>query len=305
MSAPSLISFNGNRPALLETGPDGLARRAVHQPRRLTLDELEQALRLDPTDSHDRGRLRALRARVDDDLAPEARLIDAQMQMPKRPCPPAPAANPARLTRPIARSEGLSPSDLEWIRRLPSDPKDFADDDVRRLAELEAGAASESDCRLLATVLGPARRIHDRREEETRLAHQLAEARHPRSTPAIARLAEAALRDVLTREARATVEREVGPAFRARALVLAEDEAHREAAERIHTLEAQRSAELAAREAAADKRLLELHRGAEPESSEPPPVSPGYEAGLARGRAAAAAAGKGNLLDGLRVVGTT
>lgn len=59
----------------------------------------------------------------------------------------------------------LSPSDLEWLRRLPSDPAAVPVEDARTVLRLEAAVTDLSDKRLLRSIGDPLRAFHARATE--------------------------------------------------------------------------------------------------------------------------------------------
>jgi len=85
--------------------------------------------------------------------------------------PGAPGAEPYRhpANDPRAHAPGrggtpLSPSDLAWIGRLPTDPTKMPYDDAAALAGLAsslAGTKHASDARLVESVYAPVRELHD------------------------------------------------------------------------------------------------------------------------------------------------
>ncbi|MDQ6746901.1 MAG: hypothetical protein M3010_02160 [Candidatus Dormibacteraeota bacterium] len=73
-----------------------------------------------------------------------------------------PADDPrARSVKPV---DGLAPSDLAWLTRLPADPAQVPYDDAVSLASLASGLSAfkyPSDARLLQSVWQPVKEIHD------------------------------------------------------------------------------------------------------------------------------------------------
>lgn len=73
-----------------------------------------------------------------------------------------PADDPrARSVKPV---NGLTPADLAWINRLPTDPARVPFDDAVSLASLASGVSAfkhPADARLVQSVWAPVREIHD------------------------------------------------------------------------------------------------------------------------------------------------
>ncbi|AUZ88529.1 hypothetical protein CVO76_13450 [Arthrobacter agilis] len=73
----------------------------------------------------------------------------------------------------MQRVESLSPSDLIWIQRLPTDPAKITFQDATRLAHLSRylnSVENPSDSNLLQSVWMPVKEYHDRRQAVA-LAH--------------------------------------------------------------------------------------------------------------------------------------
>ncbi len=70
-------------------------------------------------------------------------------------------------------SDGLTPSDLAWINRLPADPAAVPFDDAVALAGLASGLSTfknPSDVRLVQSVWAPVRELHDANAARVALA---------------------------------------------------------------------------------------------------------------------------------------
>jgi hypothetical protein len=72
--------------------------------------------------------------------------------------------------RAVQKMDKLSPSDLIWIQRLPTDPAKIPFQDAARLGQLAKHVADASDRNLLQSVWLPVKEHHDRRQAEA-LAH--------------------------------------------------------------------------------------------------------------------------------------
>ena len=78
-----------------------------------------------------------------------------------------PYRHPANDPKALAPGRGgtpLSPSDVAWLNRLPSDPAQVSHGDATQLAGLStslAGTKHVSDARLVESVYAPVRELHD------------------------------------------------------------------------------------------------------------------------------------------------
>jgi hypothetical protein len=257
----------------------------------LSVEDIVQALSSEPWRPFDRGQLKAIRRRVNNGsglTSKGQRLIDWLLRM--QPAASSPTwRNPARLDRfgrPAARS--LTASDIEWIRRLPVDPSKLTDEDVRTLAEIEAEVDNEPDRRLVRQVLSPARRIHDRREEEAQLREARAAAARTKAwrTPEVKKIAADLLGDFLADRLRAELEptlRGGSPEAKA-AAEHAVEAIRRDGTNKVDEVWKPILAAAAKTETQAALRLRELAVGADPVSSQPDPTGTraGFEAGQRR-----------------------
>ena len=148
--------------------------------RRLSADDIEKLATIDPTTRMAKGRLKAMLERSTDPTDPARPLVEALLAVPTQNPPPAPYINPAKVTphRSSARSKRhLTPTDIEWIKSLPSDPSKVCPEDVSTLAGMVQNAASVSDLRFLKTVFEPIWQHHDilEQKQERRTQRQQAE----------------------------------------------------------------------------------------------------------------------------------
>lgn len=248
----------------------------VPKQRTLSSDEILRVLSLDPNHDMDHGRLRAKlhqlqTGRYGRGVTREQELLEWAMGVePKRPSKD-PYDNPARLTeKPSSRQ--LSIGDFEFVRTFDgADPKTVSAADVKLLAQLEAAAESESERRVVARVLGPIRRHHDKKEEEAELHYEIA--RHQPSGWRCATVREAwepVLAERLAEEVKAELEPQLTgatPEVRQKMLATAESDAKAGARQRIRDLWAELDGEANEKVATAKARLSELARGADPASS--------------------------------------
>lgn len=148
------------------------------RPRRLDRAEIERLSALDPTSPMGRGQLRAMSQRSTDPDDPARPLLDALLAIPAAGPTQAPYANPARVRVPRADGEKrpLTPADIEWLRRLPSDPAAVAAEDAATLATMVHHAASGADLRLLVSHFEPIWAHHDVQEQLQQRRRLLAEA---------------------------------------------------------------------------------------------------------------------------------
>jgi hypothetical protein len=134
---------------------------------------------------------------------------------------------------------------------------------VRLLAQLEAAAESESERRVVARVLDPIRRYHDRKEEEAELHYEIA--RHQPSgwrCATVRDLWEPVLAERLAEEVRAELEPQLTgatPEVRRKMLAAAESDAKAGARERIRGLWADLDGEANDKVATAKGRLSKLN----------------------------------------------
>lgn len=272
-------------------GPDPFGPKQ----RTLTSEEILCALGLDPNDSMDRGRLRAIRHRLDarrgmGGPTSEQELLDWTLTVAPKDPEPRVHEYPARMgdRRPSRRS--LTQGDFEFVRSFEgADPKAVPAEDVKLLAELEAAAETESERRAVARVFAPIRRHHDRREEEAELRNQI-----DRNTPSGFRSAKVReawqplLAERLAEEARSEIEpqlAELPPDVREKTLRSVEADAHQQAQQRIRDLWAGLDAEAGGRVKAARERFSALAAGADPQSSAIRTAdNSSLEAGRRRGR---------------------
>ena len=166
--------------------------------RRLTAEDVERLATLDPTSRMVKGQLKAMLARSTDPTDPARPLVEALLAVPAQDPPAAAYVNPAKVsTPPGARGDKrpLTPSDIEWLRRLPSDPAKVSPADVTTLARMTQQAASMSDLRLLSAHFEPVWAHHDVAEQqhERRARRSEAQAAKAARTRMIEQLAVAAL----------------------------------------------------------------------------------------------------------------
>jgi hypothetical protein len=80
--------------------------------------------------------------------------------------PRAAGALPAR-----SRTDPLSPSELAWLQRLPTDPAQIPFDDAQRLLALAASVTKPDDLRLVRSIAAPVQEFHDRKQAEAAIAN--------------------------------------------------------------------------------------------------------------------------------------
>ncbi len=250
---------------------------AVPKQRTLSSEEILRVLSWDPNRDMDHGRIRAKLHQLETGrhgrgVTREQELLEWAMEVePKRPSEDQAYDNPARLTeKPSPRQ--LSIGDLEFVRTFDgADPKTVSAADVKLLAQLEAAADSESERRVVARVLSPIRRVHDRKEEEAELHYEIARHQPSGWRCAIVRDAwEPVLAERLAEEVRTELEPQLTgatPEVRQKMLATAESDARAGARQRIRDLWADLDGEANEKVATAKARLSELARGADPASS--------------------------------------
>lgn len=70
----------------------------------------------------------------------------------------------------VPRTDPLSPADIAWLQRLPSNPEEISYADARLLSSMAAGMKrSSSDGRLVWSVYEPVRRLHQGRDAHAQL----------------------------------------------------------------------------------------------------------------------------------------
>ncbi len=248
----------------------------VLKQRTLSSDEILRVLSWDPNRDMDHGRIRAKlhqleTGRYGRGATREQQLLEWAMGVEPKRFENRAYDNPARLAeKPSPRQ--LSIGDFEFVRNFDgADPTAVSSADVKLLARLEAAAESESDRRVVARVLNPIRRHHDRREEEAELHYEIA-----RNQPSGWRCAtvrdlwEPVLAERLAEEVRTELEpqlRAASPELRDKMLATAESDAKAEARQRIRDLWAELDGEASEKVTRAKARLSELARGADPASS--------------------------------------
>jgi hypothetical protein len=267
------------------------------QRRTLSSAEILRALSFDPNHSMDHGRLSGIRRRLESSRGaggptPEQEVLDWCLTVEPKDPEVRHYDNPARIRdrRPSLRA--LTVGDFEFVRSFEgADPKSVSAEDVKLLAETEASAESEAERRVVARVLGPIRRYHDRKEEEAELLTEIA--RHTPSGFRCAKVREAwqpVLAERLAEEARAEIEPQLAglPAdVREKTLRSVEADAQVEADKKIRELWASLASEANGRVQAARERLSALATGAEPRSSViRTPEDSSLEEGRRRGREA-------------------
>lgn len=104
-----------------------------------------------------------------------------------------PSMEQRRDTRGGRTNRELSPADLLWLQRLPTDPERVTDDDARTLSAMAAEVAPPGDKRLVKSIFDPVRRLHDRRQAEAELANLRAATPRPVPSAAQSVLADAIL----------------------------------------------------------------------------------------------------------------
>ncbi len=246
--------------------------------RTLPSEDILRVLSWDPNDHMDHGRFRAIRHRLESvrgiqSSTQEQRLVEWALQVePKEPKPDTFYVNPARLPEGKRSQRTLSLGELEFVRQFEgAKPESVSPEDVKLLAELELEAESEPERRVVARVVGPIRRHHDRKEEEQRLRNTIA--RHTPSgyrCPQVREAWQPVLAERLFEESRAEIEPQLAglPAdVREKTLRTLERDAQREAQERIQRLWADLDAKGKREVRAARERLSALALGADPETS--------------------------------------
>ncbi len=288
-------------------------------PKRRTLPSADilKVLSWDPNRDIDHGRIRGTLHRLTsvrgiEGPTEEQKLLEWSMKVePKHPEPET-YDNPARLNNWRRRPRALTQGDFEFVRTLEGvEPAKVSREDVRLLAELEAAAESDSERRVVARVLRPIRRLHDRREEEAELRNEVA--RHRPSgwrCPTVRDAWTPVLAERLAEEARAELEPQLArlPAdVREKTLGAVEEDARREAQTKVRELWAELDGEAARKVNAAQTRLSALALGADPVSSatvHSDPGTGGIEEGRRRGREAREAReAKADAFAGFRRVG--
>jgi hypothetical protein len=120
------------------------------------------------------GRIEALRRNAGTNSTgystfPNAHVQALRAMIPDRP-PRKHYDNPTSVgARPAAVIEPLTASDVAWLERLPTDPKDVSYDDARQLARLDGEFKSAGDRRLVRSILDPVRRYHNTLEAQAAL----------------------------------------------------------------------------------------------------------------------------------------
>lgn len=103
-----------------------------------------------------------------------ARLVERRLATPVDEHSPKPYTSPLRTAqpritakdgRPVPLSRSLTPVDLAWLDRLPSDAAKLTPEDVAALGRLRAECRGEEDQRLLSVVLAPVVRREEAREQ--------------------------------------------------------------------------------------------------------------------------------------------
>ena len=254
-------------------GPDPFAPKK----RTLPSADILRVLSWDPNHSMDHGRLRAIHHRLNsvrgtDVPTPEQNLLEWTLTVQPKRVEPESYDNPARLQDAQRERRALTPGDLEFVRTFEgAEPSKVPAEDVRLLAQLEATAQDESERRVVARVLGPIRRHHDRKDEEAQLRNTIAE--HKSSGYRCSVIADAwvpVLAERLAEENRAELEPPLAglPAHvREKKLRPVERDAEREARDRVSGLWRQLDGEAAEKVNAAQARLSALTLGADPETS--------------------------------------
>ncbi len=152
---------------------------------RFTATQIETIVSADVRDRQQRAKVEALkvlaeRARRNGDGSSNSqaeavvRLCERRLETPIDANAPTPYVSPlstaqprvtAKDGRPVPVTRSLSPVDLAWIDRLPTDAAKVTPDDVRALAQMRAECTGAEDQRLLATVLAPIERREEAREQ--------------------------------------------------------------------------------------------------------------------------------------------
>lgn len=126
----------------------------------LTAEQLRHLVTLDPSNSVDRGRLTALRRQTTQSR--QLAIIDRMLATP------APTYGEPANRRwwrrppgaPTAGEKPLTASDLAWLQRLPTDPAQMTEADVKALARMAAQVDDKTpvpgpDARLVASIYEP------------------------------------------------------------------------------------------------------------------------------------------------------
>ncbi len=254
-------------------GPDPFAPKQ----RTLPSADILRVLSWDPNHAMDHGRLRAIHHRLNsrrgtDGPTQEQRLLEWSLTVQPKRVEPETYDNPARLQDAKRERRSLTAGDFEFVRTFEgAEPSKVPAEDVRLLAQLEAVAQDESERRVVARVLSPIRRHHDRKEEEARLRNTIAD--HKPSGYRCSVIADAwvpVLAERLAEENRAELEPQLAglPSdVREKTLRTVERDAEREARDRVSELWRQLDVEAAAKVNTAQARLSALALGADPESS--------------------------------------
>jgi hypothetical protein len=116
----------------------------------------------------DRGRLEYLRRQCAD--VPDQRVaLDRRLAVGVRQAPESYRLPWFDVAPPRERGQ-LSAADVAWIERLPTDPSKVTDHDARELARLSLQVEGHVDgARLVASVFGPVRRLHEQRHAKAEL----------------------------------------------------------------------------------------------------------------------------------------
>lgn len=180
------------------------------------------------------GRIRALRqanrrGMTDDLSTSQRRFLDEAATTPG-PDQPLKYVHPA-ATAVISRNRGdepLSPSELEWLRRLPSDPAQVPFGDAQRVISLAATVKKPGDRTLVRSVAAPVIEYHDQQQAQLEIANASASPIPAPATalPALADAVAAGARDLHPHEALARA----GEMLQARALKRATERAWQQTA---------------------------------------------------------------------------
>ena len=259
-------------------GDPGRPYPFVPKRRTMTSQEILRAMAFDPHRPWEHARLQAIHRqqaarRGVGEPTVEQQLLEWSLGT-ERPKDPEVTThdNPARLGDVKRSPRTLTAGDLEFVRTFEGvDPGSVAAQDVRLLAELEASAETAAERRVVARVLEPVRRHHDRKQEEAGLLTEIA--RHTPSGWRSARVRDAwlpVLTERISEEQRAEIEPQLAglpPDVQEKTLRSVEADARQQASDRIHELWAGLDAEANAKVDAARRRLSALASGADPESS--------------------------------------
>ncbi len=256
-------------------------------PFRLAGAELLEVVSRDPRDPLHRGRLRALLARLQRESygrpTPQRPLLEWML---------AQAEGSSSYDHPMrgpvnGRPRALTVGDVEFLNSLRGvPPAHVSAQDAALLHELDAVAESSTERRLVAQVVDPVRRHHDRCAEEAQLRATVA--RQPWHSPENRLLALQWVEDAMVAEARARLNAQLQPGTRDDVRERIEHEAIEGARglARAGMEEAWVTGDprLAVEREAARARLSELARGADPRSSKPAGPSRALEDGRERAR---------------------